>query len=344
MRRQRAHQGPAHRARFARRSTVAVVIAAVALVATSCYQDFDFDADHKADLVSFDMQGDWTMHGTGTVIHDGTPEDWPVPGDWNGDHFADIAVVKPDGRWITQTSRGTITFPPPPDLPAYAAHPSLRMLPVPLDHDGDGDLEPAWYRESDGTWFIEGLAPIDFGEGPKALPGAGDTISEDGYDFPVPADYDGDGRDDLGVYDPVTGDWAVRDTATGVVSTVSLPGNQLLPFPVAADFDGVGHAQRAVFGDEGWFIEGHAEPDPYGAAVPGVSETGFPAAADYDGDNRADLSYIGWHSETWHIQGQASTVQLDLNDDWPLMTGANLRANVARLTHLGQCVVLASYC
>jgi hypothetical protein len=40
--------------------------AAIAVVATACYQDFDFGADHKADRYYVDEHDDWWDAPTGT--------------------------------------------------------------------------------------------------------------------------------------------------------------------------------------------------------------------------------------------------------------------------------------
>ena len=127
---------------------------------------------------------------------------------------------------------------------------------------------------------------------------------------------------------------------------MTVSGNELLPLPVAADYDGVGHAQRAVFGPDGWFIEGHAEPDLFGASSP-TTGGGFPAVADYDGDNRADLSYVEYTDLTWRTKGSTEVFAVPRfmeGQDWPLATGFNLRINIARLTHLGKCLTNSMQC
>jgi hypothetical protein len=301
-----------------------VVAVATVLGATGCYQDFDFDADHKADHVVWDSNH-WLDLETGDILQWHTePADHgavPVPGDWDGDHLADLAILRTNGEWVTGTDVGTISFPAPPELANFVGS-YMLMLPVPADYDGDGDVEPAWYRESDATWFILGQAPIQFGSGPTSDDIPPNSIEEFDQDHPVPADYDGDGIDDLAVYGPVTKSWRVRSSATGTVTTTEVPNEPFLVFPAPADYDHVGHAQLALFGPDGWWIEGRADLDPYGAD-PLQVRVRLPAVADYDGDGHDDLSYIAEpFSLVWHTQGSPDTYETD--DALPVPTGTTL--------------------
>jgi hypothetical protein len=319
------------------RKTPLLLAAGLAVVSAGCYRDFDFSSDSKADFAVVDGAGTWKDLGTGTTLMSGTATDIPVPGDWDGNHFWDKAVVKPGGSWVTGTSLGTLTYAPPAELPAYAGHPWLSVLPVPLDYDGDGDLEPAWYRESDGRFFIQGQDPagIPFGRGPTATPGTGTLVTENDYDMPEVADYDGDGKDDLAVFNPVSGAWKIRPSTGGADLTPSTTGNESYAMPAPADYDGTGKALPAVFGPNGWIIAGHAT-DPFGAAAGG--ETGYPAVADFDGDGKADKAFIGWDTLNWYAQGAAITPQLNGSaNDFPVPSGFTLKQNLARLNILGFC-------
>ena len=318
--------------------TMGILAAAVALAATACNQDYDFTADHKADYVVVEANGTWRNAANDTTLYAGSPDDWAAPGDWNGDNVWDVAVVRPNGDWVTQAA-GTFSFPKPIVDPG-AGGPRLVALPVPGDYDGDGTTDAAWYDESTGVWHIRGQEPVDFGDGQSAP-------SEADYDFPVPADYDGDGTTDLSVFNPATQVWRVRESATGTVTSVAMPGNEGLPMPVPADYDGVGHAERAVYGPHGWIIEGHASPDPFGTS-PSAGAAGYPAVADYDGDDRADLAIVEWDSRIWRTKGSMFVVTLTGGATpmipMPLTTNPNLRQNMARLTFQGRCNTNPGWC
>jgi hypothetical protein len=323
-----------------RRAATLTTAALVVLVAAACYPAFDFNADKRADRIYLDPFDNWLSADEPRWVLDAEPGDLPVPHDWDGDHLWDAAVVRPNGDWVTGSTVGTTHFPAPPQIPGFTNPDFYGIVPVPADYDGDGRADPAWYRDSDGTWFIEGMDPIDFGSGPTLPPGSSPNRLTIDQDIAVPADYDGDGADDLATFDPRTLEWSVRSSATGTDSTVVMPHNEGAAFPAPADYDGVGHAQRATFGWEGWDIEGRSL-DPFG-----TGRFAVPAVADHDGDNRADRSYVEGDG-TWHTEGSDDTTSIggDLDTDrYPLATGYNLIRNVARVTIVGRCVFDPAEC
>ena len=60
-------------------------------------------------------------------------------------------------------------------------------------------MDPAVYRPSTGVWYLL-----------QSSTNYTTFVSQSwglGTDFPVPGDYDGDGKTDLGLYRPSTGNW-----------------------------------------------------------------------------------------------------------------------------------------
>ncbi|MBU1866662.1 MAG: L,D-transpeptidase family protein [Actinobacteria bacterium] len=146
------------------------------------------------------------------------------------------------------------------------------------------------YDPATATWYLQDsvgrTSAFEFGD-----PGS----------VPVMGDWDGDGFDSPGFYDPATGDLVrVDDPAAGAWMVSALPAGGI---PVAGDADGDGRDEVAVFMD---------------GTVTGAWEgtTGLPAAADdvlatdLDGDGSDDLVLLAEGS--WWTGGRA--VELPLID------------------------------
>src|SRR4029077_8684249 len=107
-------------------------------------------------------------------------------------------------------------------------------------------------------------------------------------DFPVPRDYDGDGTIDLAVWRPSTGDWIIRQSATGATRQEVLGAPTDVPAP--ADYDGDGKTDVATWRPEVgiWHIRhSNGLPDKeFQFGNPGD----VPVPGDYDLDSVADLA------------------------------------------------------
>jgi hypothetical protein len=119
---------------------------------------------------------------------------------------------------------------------------------------------------------------------------------------PVPADYDGDGRDDTAFYDEKSDVWFMRskqrDFEThqyGYGYTIAAP----------ADYDGDELADRAVFDPAygNWYIL--ASHDGFQVRQFGYNGV-VPLPRDYDGDRLADLCVYDPQTGWWYVMGSAS--------------------------------------
>jgi hypothetical protein len=111
----------------------------------------------------------------------------------------------------------------------------------------------------------------------------------------VLADFDGDGKSDIGVYRD--GNWFIRRTSDGGVSGVGWGG---LPQdkPVAGDYDGDGKTDIALYRDGSWFIIRSSDGGVTAIGWGGLAQD-KPVQADYDGDGKTDIAV--YRDGTWFI-------------------------------------------
>ena len=61
------------------------------------------------------------------------------------------------------------------------------------------------------------------------------------------SDFDGDGKAELTLYRPSTGQWFLQKSSTNFTTSVSYPWNLSTDIPAPGDFDGDGKADIAVY-------------------------------------------------------------------------------------------------
>jgi glucose/arabinose dehydrogenase len=124
----------------------------------------------------------------------------------------------------------------------------------------------------------------------------------------APADFDGDGRTDLGVFRPLNATWNIQQSTAGPLNPTPVFGNtNLTDIPVVGDFDGVGHAEIAVFrpSTAQWIVRDPSAPG--GSRVLGTfgapNLVDIPVPGDYDGVGHTELAVFRPSTAQWFVLG-----------------------------------------
>lgn len=164
-----------------------------------------------------------------------------IVGDWDGDGIDDVAVYRdggPGGQsyfYYRPSSQPMVNF-------ITRAWGIGGDRPARGDYDGDGTLDLAVFRPSDGVWYIlqssnEQVRYVKWG------------LSSDKL---VQADYDGDGKTDPAVFRD--GTWYITLSRNFEFIAAYPRWGLSSDIPVPADYDGDGRAEVAVFRGGVWYM------------------------------------------------------------------------------------------
>ncbi|MFQ1001635.1 SpoIID/LytB domain-containing protein [Modestobacter sp. SSW1-42] len=166
-----------------------------------------------------------------------------------------------------------------------------------------------------GTWYLR--ASLDGGPADKTF-----TYGAAGW-TPVCGDWDGDGRDGIGVYDG-NGTWYLRNSASAGPADAVVRYGWSGATPVVGDWDGNGSDTLGVWDRARgtWLLRQSNTPGSpdvqfqygFGGAVP--------VAGDWSGDGRTDVGVVS--GGTWYLRTSASAGPADRQFGYGLGTDAPL--------------------
>ena len=235
-----------------------------------------------------------------------------IAGDFDSDGKADFAVFRPStAAWLCQRSADDTR------ADAFQWGQASDVL-VPADYDGDKRTDFAVWRPENGVWYIH-----QSGDGQVLLVRWGmTTIHPTGGlpDVPVPADYDGDGQTDLGVWRPDSGEWWILRSSNDFDQNdpIVIRWGKLGDVPVQEDYDGDGRADQAIFRttENRWYIRESAS-GKMTVRVFGLAGLDTLVPADYTGDRKADVAV--YRSGIWYViaseTGETDMLHFGFNDD-----------------------------
>jgi uncharacterized delta-60 repeat protein len=204
------------------------------------------------------------------------------------------AVVQPDGRILVAGEGNEINEARDIALVRYLPNGALDT-----SFDGDGKVLTPLLRYERGTAIaLDNNGKILVAAETGAGDGGGLRFAVVRYNSRVAAsaDFDGDGRTDIGVFRPSNGFWYISNSSNNAFVAVQFgrAGDSIVP----ADYDGDGKTDIAVFrrGDDStWYIlrssDNAFQAIQWGARnveQPILFDT--PVPADYDGDGKTDLA------------------------------------------------------
>lgn len=177
----------------------------------------------------------------------GTNGDIPVTGDYDGDGMDDPAVFRPsNGFWfIVNSATNDIR------IQEFGIN---GDKPVVGDYDGDGREDLAVFRTSTDPGDLSDWYILNSGNGNVSIIEFGGGADESL--IPLTADYTGDGKTDLALYNVVSGNfsWFILRSEDNSIFTFSTPRGTPASagIPASGDYNGNGKVYPATFNSGEW--------------------------------------------------------------------------------------------
>ena len=197
-----------------------------------------------------------------------------------------------------------------PQLSKEYVYAGGRMLAVEDAAAASAQTQPAdlvVWRPTGGIWYIRDSTNGTISAGYFGQAG----------DKPVPADWDGDGRFDFGVFRPnkdnKLGYWYGLTNSNNPQQVNWMQFGLFDDIPVPADYDGDGRADVAVYRpSNGVFYIWQSSNNQFVAITVSPGGADVPIPADYDGDGKTDAAVYRPSTGTWLIfQSASQTMRIE---------------------------------
>jgi FG-GAP-like repeat/Fibronectin type III domain len=259
----------------------------------------DFDGDFRADVAVYqESTGTWLVLKSTTNYATAIIEAWGgvgytlVPGDYDGDHKADLGLYqRATGTWAVLLSGANYT------TALNKPWGGLGYLPAPADYDADGKIDLGVFQQSTGNWYalLSGSGYVTTvsasGWGTNADRIISSAIFVGGDDARHGADFDGDSRAEITVYNTTTGAWSSLTSASSYTTAVNRTLGGTGFTAVTGDYDGDGLADigryQASTGSWSIALSSTNFTSSLNKSVGGTAW--IPMPGDYDGDGRTDF-------------------------------------------------------
>ncbi len=161
------------------------------------------------------------------------------------------------------------------------------------DYTGAGHSDPAIFRRTNAStaqWFVQGSTIIN-----------GRSFGSGSLDVPIAADFDGDGKTDLAVYRPSTGQWFVEESSTNYTGRLLATFGGPNDIPVLANYNGTGKDVVAVYRPTTgqWFFQGQIQPLTFTTFKTGD----IPVPGNYDNTGKDEPAIYRPSTGQWIIDG-----------------------------------------
>ena len=263
--------------------------------------------------------------------------------DFDGDGRTDLTTYRGEfgfPGFITNKTTGGIR-----EVPWGGA----TFTPIHGDFDNDGRSDYALLENAGlathAYWYYSSDDSLHF----ATFPFAGGR--------PAVEDYNGDGKEQIALYNPVNGEWHITNGAGAPVTDIEVRSWGLAgDLSVPADYDGDGKAELAVFRpSSGHWIYTRTSDGQYVQEQWGIGQfEDVPMPGDFDGDGKADYAVFrygsqrksspnarirnfdfgsgGWYIKTsvsgqilsiWGTPGTSNEAHVPVNGDTPMLGDVN---------------------